>query len=175
MPLGPASSLVLNASSRLLALPVAAYIHLHRARFGSTGYPLSAEQFAQMSTYFSAADLHRVRIIEARPLPVLGHRTWRVAHSCGLTLNPAHVEAITFGHVILAQGQLAPRTLFHEIVHVVQYRLLGVYQFAARYMHGYLRGGYDAIDLERCAYSLDARYDLGERFDAESAIRQWLD
>jgi hypothetical protein len=59
----------------------------------------------------------------------------------------AHVEALT------------PTLLFHELVHAVQYKHLGLRGFADRYVGGFLSGGsYEAIPLEKQAYELEARF-----------------
>lgn len=52
--------------------------------------------------------------------------------------------------------------LFHELVHVVQFEVLGVERFLRRYVEGYLEHGqvYGAIPLEAHAYELQRRYDL---------------
>ena len=49
------------------------------------------------------------------------------------------------------------------MVHVLQYRLLGIEEFARLYVRGYLHGGYDGTPLEVCAYQLDGRFIMGER------------
>jgi hypothetical protein len=46
-----------------------------------------------------------------------------------------------------------------NLTHVVQYEKLGLEQFAAKYVKGFLSGGsYEAIPLEVNAYGLDARF-----------------
>lgn len=63
--------------------------------------------------------------------------------------------------------------LFHEIVHVVQYRLLGVSEFTRRYVSGWARNGYryEAIPLEEQASSLTTRFAEGnEKFSAELEV-----
>ena len=69
------------------------------------------------------------------------------------------MAAITYVDTIVSQGTYDTRTLFHELVHVVQYENLGLTEFAARYARGFLTGGsYEGIPLERSAYELDARF-----------------
>jgi hypothetical protein len=49
--------------------------------------------------------------------------------------------------------------LFHELVHVEQYRKLGIPRFSELYVRGFLNGGsYEAIPLEVNAYSLEDRF-----------------
>ncbi|PIX77480.1 MAG: hypothetical protein COZ37_02435 [bacterium (Candidatus Ratteibacteria) CG_4_10_14_3_um_filter_41_18] len=53
--------------------------------------------------------------------------------------------------------------LFHEMVHVVQYYLLGAQRFAELYVIGWAQNGFDygRIPLERQAYDLQRRFDQG--------------
>lgn len=47
---------------------------------------------------------------------------------------------------------------FHELVHVVQWQILGVRGFIERYMREILTNGYNESPLELMAYSLDSYY-----------------
>lgn len=62
--------------------------------------------------------------------------------------------------------------MFHEIVHVAQYRLHGIARFMERYVSGWAQQGFDyfAIPLEREAYDLQERFAAGERFLVEDVI-----
>ena len=59
------------------------------------------------------------------------------------------MAAITFSDVVVSHGPFTAGLLFHELVHVEQYRQLGVQRFAEFYVRGFLNGGsYEAIPLE---------------------------
>ena len=50
--------------------------------------------------------------------------------------------------------------LFHELVHVEQYRHLGIPRFAELYVRGFLGGGgYNGIPMEINAYELGGRFE----------------
>ena len=69
------------------------------------------------------------------------------------------------------------RTLFHELVHVIQYEMLGLTGFAASYAKGFLTGGsYEAIPLEQHAYELDARFAAAPEnaFSVEEVVQEWI-
>ena len=55
--------------------------------------------------------------------------------------------------------------LFHELVHVAQYRELGVRRFLVAYVRGWLENGRDyfSIPLEEQAYALQERFDADRR------------
>ncbi len=90
--------------------------------------------------------------------------------------NFSTMAAITFDDVVVFHDPLSPQLIFHELVHVVQYRLLGVDEFARLYVRGYLRGGYEGTPLEICAYELDGKFIMGSvGFDVEAEVRAWID
>ena len=74
------------------------------------------------------------------------------------------MSGITYGDVILidpaigAESDAWHRLLFHELVHVVQYAVLGNDEFIARYPGGWVAAGYryQGIPLERDAYAIEA-------------------
>ena len=51
---------------------------------------------------------------------------------------------------------------FHELVHVIQWRILGPEKFLAAYADGLERFGYRGSPLEVMAYDLQARFDARE-------------
>ncbi len=86
------------------------------------------------------------------------------------------MAAITFDDVVVFHDSMTPQLIFHEMVHVVQYRLLGIDEFARLYVRGYLQGGYARTPLEVCAYQLDGRFIMGSvGFDVESEVKSWID
>lgn len=68
--------------------------------------------------------------------------------------------------------------LFHELVHVVQYSILGVEEFARQYVLGWAENGFDyfRIPLEVQAYDLQRWFEQGQLQDTqiESLVRQGL-
>jgi hypothetical protein len=68
--------------------------------------------------------------------------------------------AITFSDVVVSHEAFSNGLLFHELVHVEQYRQLGIPRFSDLYVRGFLNGGsYDAIPLEVNAYTLGGRFE----------------
>ena len=88
--------------------------------------------------------------------------------------------AITFGDVILISDTQVPlppahSVVFHEMVHVVQYDVLGIHEFARRYVTPFVqnRFNYMTIPLETIAFDLQDRFERcrDKPFPAESEIR----
>ena len=87
------------------------------------------------------------------------------------------MNGITFSDtVVLTQAYSDPNVsaplLFHECVHVVQYRKLGVDRFVEEYVRGWADNNYDysSIPLEQEAYALENRFSSGERFSVEAVV-----
>jgi len=165
---------------------VAQYIRAQRAHYSSRAVPLAFSEL--WSRFFSADDLQRIRAVQAGALlhPPKFADADRVPNppfyadleKLGFTGLPnfANMPAITFDDVVVFHGPLTPQLIFHELVHVVQYRLLGVDEFARLYVRGYLHGGYLGTPLEICAYQLDGRFIMGSvGFDVEAEVRAWID
>jgi hypothetical protein len=88
------------------------------------------------------------------------------------------MAAITFVDTIVFHQPIENRLLFHELVHVLQYEKLGVAQFAAKYVKGFLTGGsYESIPLERNAYELDELFakEPGDAFSVRDEVQEWID
>ena len=72
--------------------------------------------------------------------------------------------AITFCDVVVSHQAFSDGLLFHQLVHVEQYRQLGIPRFSELYVRGFLNGGsYEAIQLEVNAYTLGGRFESNPR------------
>jgi hypothetical protein len=63
---------------------------------------------------------------------------------------------------------------FHELIHVIQWRILGPEQFLRLYADGLERFGYGDSPLEVMAYDAEAAFVAEEIFDAEQLVAQKL-
>jgi hypothetical protein len=65
---------------------------------------------------------------------------------------------------------------FHELTHIVQWRLLGPNGFLLAYALGYLsRGGYDKNPFEQIAYELQSHFESGAQpFSVEPLVARHL-
>ena len=137
----------------------ARYITHHRQRLAPHGIAISAEIAARLRGFFTEEVLSGTRIVRATmPEPVL----YPLVRAFGIKgiLEMSAVGAITLVDVVAYPGDIDLDTLFHELVHVVQFRVLGLREFARLYVRGFFKAGeYDGIPLERQAYA------LGERFE----------
>ena len=138
---------------------------------------------AALRGFFSEATLDRARI---RRVPVIENPPfYREFEEAGasIPLDFGVWAAITFGDVILVSGDQVPgppshSMVFHEMVHLVQYDELGIFEFARRYVTPFMqnRFNYMTIPLESVAFDLQGRFErwTGEAFSAEAEVRASL-
>jgi hypothetical protein len=109
---------------------LAVVIRHGRERAYPSGHPMPQEIRATLAPFFARAVLERVRYVTSRDAAAEGTVS-QVLVSTGA------VEALTLGDVIVfrdAQSARDPLLWAHELVHVEQYRRLGVEAFAAQYL-----------------------------------------
>ncbi len=104
------------------------------------------------------------------------YRTLKRMGFAGLR-DMSQVAAITFCNIVVSHVPFTDGLLFHELVHVEQYRLLGTRRFSELYVRGFLSGGgYDGIPLEKNAYELGRRFeaDPRQRFSVADEVASWI-
>jgi hypothetical protein len=125
-----------------------------------------------MKGFFQDALLAKVRIhrLEEGSQP-----PWfRVRRIAGITL----ADTIVLAPRAPAIGPAWSRLLFHELVHVVQFEMLGIDEFAARYLGAWMTRGlrYRRIPLEQHVRELERCFAArpSEPFDVETEVAQQL-
>ncbi len=149
---------------------------LHRAHSG----PLPDTTMAALRGFFGGDTLDRARL---RRVPVIENPPfYREFEEAGasIPLDFSVWASITFGDVILVSDDQVPgpppySVIFHEMVHLVQYDELGIFEFARRYVTPFMqnRANYMTIPLESMAFDLQGRFEgsTGEPFSAEAEVR----
>ena len=136
----------------------ARYIGYHRNRLVGDSGPISTNTQALLRGFFSGAVLAETHIVQAvMPEPVV----YPLVKKLGVKglLEMSSIHAITLIDVVAYPEGLPLDTLFHVLVHLVQYRVLGLKRFAQLYVKGFLcGGGYEGIPLEKQAYELGDRF-----------------
>jgi hypothetical protein len=149
---------VIQPAVPVITRATARYIAHHRARLFPKAVPISPQIQAALRDFFPQAVLEETRVIKAT---VPNPRFYSLVKILGITgvLEMSAIGAITLIDVIAYPHDMSRATLFHELVHAVQYRGLGLRQFARLYVRGFLEnGGYDGIPLELQAYELEERF-----------------
>ncbi len=158
---------------------VAQYIAEKRASYAPRAVPLSAHQVAQMQGFFAPELLNGTRLLVLQGERVPNPDFYPMLAALGFANLPdqSAMNAITFSDVVVSHGPFSSGLLFHELVHVEQYRHLGIPTFAGLYVRGFLSGGgYDGIPLEVHAYSVGMRYEGNPagQFSVANEVRQWI-
>ena len=128
--------------------------------------PLEPPAAATLGPFFGT-DI--VRDVRFKSVPVIENPEFYrelVAVGRPIPMDFSGTRGITFEDTVLLSDRYVAadgppmRLLFHEMVHMVQYRLLGVGGFVHRYVTGWAENGfqYMAIPLERDAYELEGRF-----------------
>jgi hypothetical protein len=161
---------------------VVAYIGQQRQNYRPAAAPLSIGQKTAMRPFFPQPALDSTRLVVLAGQRVSNPPFYRELVKMGFEAASlpdfTHMAAITFVDTVVSHDPFTERLLFHELVHVVQYEKLGLPEFAAKYVAGFLNGGsYEAIPLEMNAYELDARFAAAPEkiFSVNAAVQSWID
>jgi hypothetical protein len=159
---------------------VADYISSSRNKYLANAVPLTAEQRAAMQPFFPPEILEQTKMLALKGERIQDPGFYTMARMMGLKDLPSFsdVAAVTFVDVIVSHLEFTNALLFHELVHVVQYAQLGVQEFAARYVSGFISGGgYEGIPLEQNAYELEQRFHANptQPFSVADEVRQWVE
>ncbi len=157
---------------------VAEYISAQRGKYAARAVPVSAQQRAPLEAFFAREVLDNTRILVLEGERVANPDFYPMLRSLGFTNLPdqSAMGAITFCDVVVSHQRFTAALLFHELVHVEQYRQLGIPRFSELYVRGFLNGGsYEAIPLEVNAYNLEGRFRRDPRrgFSVQADVAQW--
>lgn len=149
---------------------VVAWVRTTLAAQARHARPVAACGFARLGRYFSPQLLAQARVVSvnAPPTPPLT-RLGLPQFAAFEQMNPLGITYLdTF---FIRTGEERNESLhFHELIHVVQWRLLGPEGFLLAYASGLIEAGYRQSPLETMAYDAQARFEAGEIFDAEHDV-----
>ena len=165
----------------LAALPKARrWVDQQVATHWSSSTPVSEFDFDRLSQFFPRELLSntRVAVVDRTPAPPL--EQWGVGEFNDLGAPVGKSAAgITLGRLFFVRrGREQSESLFfHEMVHVVQWDLLGANGFLALYGILLRKYGYQGSPLEEMAYQLQSQFvDQTEKpFQAVAAIEKYTD
>lgn len=133
---------------------------LHEAN-AARAVPAGATGFTRMQAYFPSSLLESARAVTVDAVPFPPVTSMGLPEFEALARMP--MAGITFGHMYFVRCEHGTEGVhFHELVHVVQWRTLGVDGFLRAYGVGIARHGYQASPLEAAAFDLQARFERGE-------------
>lgn len=164
-----------------LVAEAVAWIKLQREKHYPLGSALSEAVKVKLRHFFPENILDRMRIRdlsrtnESIPYPPFYERVR--AGGSRVVPDAAHMTAMPFIDVALFNREPTLRTVFHNLVHLTQYSVLGV----ERVMEGYFQvlneaGLWMVVSFEEQAYKLDARYTKNPKdtFSVMVEVQEWL-
>jgi hypothetical protein len=156
---------------------VAGYITDQREKALPLAVPLSPAQRASLDGFFLPQVLD-TRLLVLGETRVENPTFYPMLRQMGFTNLPnfTTMAAVTFSDVVVSHQPFTDGLLFHELVHVEQYRRLGIQRFSELYVRGFLGGGwYNGIPLEINAYGLGGRFEMSPqtRFSVADEVGAW--
>jgi hypothetical protein len=132
--------------------------------------PVSESGFSRLSSYFSKETLRsaKVAVVDQLPLPPLTE----MGLSGFQGFERGDYGGITYLDTFFVRRPDQTESLyFHELIHVIQWRLLGPERFLASYAAGLEQFGYFNSPLEAMAYQAQTTFDSSSvPFDAENLV-----
>lgn len=158
---------------------VARYISTQRERYARRAVALSLTHRVRLAPFFANEVLDSTRALVLQGEQVPNPEFYPMLRGLGFSNLPdqSAMAAITFRDVVVSHEPFSDGLLFHELVHVEQYRQLGIRRFSELYVLGFLNAGsYEAIPLEVNAYSLEDRFrhDSHLAFSVRAEVAQWF-
>jgi hypothetical protein len=138
---------------------IAAWIQRTLAEHAKAAQPVASLGFNRLPHYHDAEILEATRVVFVAKVPV------PPLAAMGLVrfgeLERVDLRGITYHDTYFVQADHAQDESlhFHELVHVIQWRVLGPETFLAVYADGLEQFGYWKSPLEALAYDLQARFE----------------
>jgi hypothetical protein len=144
------------------------------------GISLSPMQKHNVRGFFPERVLDTVKVLQLEderiPNPPFQERARKRGYR--LMLDFAHMAEITHPRLVIFQEKMTPRLLFHSLVHVVQYEMLGRERYLELYVRAFVEtGSYTTVPMEMQAFNMDERFteDPTNIFSVEAEVRAWLE
>lgn len=124
----------------------------------SKARPIAEAGFRRLKEYFPDDVLRETKVVQVSRIPFPPFVAMGVPEFSAIEELP--VAGITFRNVCFIRSEMASESVhFHELVHAVQWRTLGVGNFMLTYGIGLLLHGYARSPLEVMAYDLQSQFD----------------
>jgi len=170
----------LNPAQMALAIEyVSGYLREKRDHYFPMASPLSNQHKARVWPYFSPQLLDRVRIVELHGKRVPAPTFYAQARALGFDNLPqvTHMDSLTFIDVLVFNQTLAERSLFHALVHAVQFQLLGLQRYTELFVRSFVKTkAHFSVPLEAHAFALESKFKRPstEKFSVEDHVRCWV-
>ncbi len=173
-PGAPSDELIRDAQAR-----VAAYLQHQRNHYFPQAKALARNDRVTMERFFSHRLLADIRLVELKGRRVPNPPFYAEAKALGLANLPemTHMPSLTFLDVLVFNERITGRSLFHALVHAVQFQVLGLERYTEIFVRSFLRGrAHFNVPLEAQAIALESKFatDPDGSFSVEEQVWLWL-
>jgi len=156
---------------------ISTYMREQRDKYRAIGEPLEAPQAKILGAFFSPSLLARIRVVQLANLGLGRIEVKPKANTYQNLLQLTHVASVTFEDVLVFNETLTERTLFHALVHAVQFQLLGLPRYTELFVRAFVAARWRFnVPLEAHAFELESRFaaDREQTFYVEDEVRLWI-
>jgi hypothetical protein len=158
---------------------VSSYLQEQRDHYLPSAAPLSQQYRSSMSHYFSADLLDQIRVVELHGARLAYPRFYAEAKALGFANLPdiTHMNSLTFVDVLVFNEVLTERSLFHALVHAVQFQILGLERYTELFVRSFVNTRFHfLVPMEAHAFFLESKFarPASEKFSVEDQVRQWV-
>lgn len=138
--------------------------------FEAKARPVSSAGFTRLPQYFGKGLLDEAKyvVVPSIPLPPLS----QIGLAQFSAFETGNFDGITYlDTFFVKQGRATESLFFHEMIHIVQWKLMGPEAFLAQYADGLEKFGYAASPLEAMAYNAQRKFEADMTiFDASALV-----
>jgi hypothetical protein len=154
---------------------IAGWIQKTLAEHAPAARPVASLGFSRLADYYDAPVLASSKVVVVRKVPVPPLSAMGLARFADI--ERLDMAGITYLDTYFVRADHAhdESLHFHELVHVIQWRLLGPEKFLALYADGLEQFGYRNSPLEVMAYDLQDRFEReAQPFSVEAACQSLI-
>ena len=154
---------------------LAEWLQTTLAKYVSSAQTVASRAFPRLPTYFAPITLETSKVVLVDQLPLPPLSSWGLTRFADF--ERGDFSGITFlDTFFVKKDQSRNEALhFHELIHIVQWRILGPERFLYLYADGLDRFGYRNSPLEVMAYGAEAQFvNSTTKFAAEELVAQGL-
>jgi len=145
------------------------------AKYSPSAQTIASRGFPRLPNYFAPITLETSKVVLVDQLPLPPLSSWGLTRFADF--ERGDFSGITFlDTFFVKKDQSRNEALhFHELIHIVQWRILGPERFLYLYADGLDRFGYRNNPLEVMAYGAEAQFvNSTTKFAAEELVAQGL-
>jgi hypothetical protein len=158
---------------------VSSYLRDQRDQYLPSAVPLSKDHHARMSPFFPASLLQEVRVVELKGVRIPNPPFYGEAKALGFLNLPdiPHMSSVCFLDVLVFNDVITERSLFHALVHAVQFHVLGLERYTELFVRNFVNSRFHfLVPLEAHAFFLESKFARpgAETFSVEDQVRLWV-